>query len=46
MTEQDELEKLVLEKIKAKMDKIKANQQKLQGSFKDPTNHYVGKFHW
>lgn len=46
MTEQDELERQVLEKIKAKMDKIKANQQKLQGNFKDPTNHYAGKFYW
>lgn len=44
MTEQEEEERKVLEKIKAKMDRIKANQQKIQGaSYKDTTNHYVGK---
>ncbi|XP_064212898.1 piezo-type mechanosensitive ion channel component isoform X20 [Tribolium castaneum] len=42
MTEQEEQERRVLEKIKAKMDRIKANQQKIQGSsYKDSENHYV-----
>lgn len=41
---QDEQEKKILEKIKVKMDRIKANQQKIQGPmFKDTTNHFVGK---
>lgn len=41
---QDEQEKKILEKIKVKMDRIKANQQKIQGpAFKDTTNHFVGK---
>lgn len=45
MTEQEEQERRVLEKIKAKMDRIKANQQKIQGSsYKDSQNHYVGKY--
>lgn len=41
---QDEQEKKILEKIKVKMDRIKANQQKIQGpAFKDTKNHFVGK---
>lgn len=44
MIEQEEQERKILEKIKAKMDKIKANQQKIQGpGFKDTKNHFVGK---
>jgi len=44
MIEQEEHERWILEKIRAKMDRIKANQQKIQGAgYKDTTNHYVGK---
>lgn len=43
MHEQDEQERRILEKIKAKMDRIKATQQKLQGPFTSTENHYVGK---
>lgn len=44
MSQKGEQERRILEKIKLKMDKIKANQQKIQGpSFKDPTSHFVGK---
>lgn len=42
--EQHEQETRILEKIKAKMDKIKANQQKIHGpDFKDTSKHFVGK---
>ncbi|KAK9732190.1 Piezo [Popillia japonica] len=41
MHEQDEQERRILEKIKAKMDRIKATQQKLQGPFTSTENHYV-----
>lgn len=45
MSIQDDQEKKILHKIKVKMDRIKANQQKMQGpAFKEPTNHFVGKF--
>lgn len=41
---QENVEKTVLEKLKFKMDKIKANQQKIQGpSYKEPKIHKVGK---
>ena len=34
----------VLEKIKRKMDRIKRNQQRIQGPcYQEPNNHYVGK---
>lgn len=39
-----EQEGKILEKIKQKMDRIKANQQKIQGpSYQDATNHFVGE---
>ncbi|KAI4464688.1 hypothetical protein MML48_3g00017133 [Holotrichia oblita] len=41
MHEQDEQERRILEKIKAKMDRIKATQQKMQGPFTSTNNHYV-----
>lgn len=41
MKEQEETEKLVLEKIREKMERIKANQQKIQGDRTLSTNHYV-----
>lgn len=45
MTEQDEQERRILEKIKAKMDKIKANQQKIhETGYKDTSSHFVGKY--
>lgn len=45
MNEQEESERKILEKIKAKMDKIKASQKRIHGpSFKDTTNHFVGKY--
>lgn len=44
MHEQDEQERRILEKIKAKMDRIKATQQKMQGPFQSTSNHYVGEF--
>lgn len=38
--EQQETEKRILEKIKNKMDRIKASQKKFQGpTYKEPTNH-------
>lgn len=41
---QENVEKTVLEKLKFKMDKIKANQQRIQGpSYKEPQAHKVGK---
>lgn len=45
MQEKEEQEKQVLEKIKAKMDRIKATQQKIQGPKyeDDETSHYIGK---
>lgn len=42
--EQQESEKKILEKIKNKMDRIKASQKRIQGpNFQEPTSHYVGK---
>lgn len=42
--DQTEEERRILEKIKVKMDKIKANQQKIQGPlYKEPADHFVGK---
>ncbi|XP_011693697.1 PREDICTED: piezo-type mechanosensitive ion channel component 2-like [Wasmannia auropunctata] len=39
---QENVEKTVLEKLKFKMDKIKANQQRIQGpSYRDPQAHKV-----
>lgn len=46
MHQQEELEHKILEKIKAKMDRIKATQQKMQQpSYKTTNSHYVGKEH-
>lgn len=43
--EQEELERKVLEKIKTKMDRIKATQQKLQDNvYQDSKNHFVGMY--
>jgi piezo-type mechanosensitive ion channel component 1/2 len=45
MMSQDEQEKKILFKIKMKMDRIKANQQKLQGpAYKEPGDHFAGKY--
>lgn len=44
MVEQENAEKKILEKIRHKMERIKANQQRIQGpNYQDTTNHYVGK---
>ena len=44
--EQQETEKKILEKIKNKMDRIKASQKKLQGpNYREPANHFQGKNH-
>lgn len=41
---QENVEKNVLEKLKFKMDKIKADQQRIQGpSYHEPATHKVGK---
>lgn len=41
---QEGVEKNVLQKLKFKMDKIKANQRKIQGpSYREPQIHKVGK---
>lgn len=43
--DQENQEKAVLQKIKFKMDKIKANQRKIQGpSYKEPRTHKIGKY--
>lgn len=43
--DQENLEKAVLQKIKFKMDKIKANQRKIQGpSYREPKTHKIGMF--
>ncbi|XP_049832005.1 piezo-type mechanosensitive ion channel component isoform X1 [Schistocerca gregaria] len=39
--EQQEQEHQILEKIKRKMERIKATQQKVQGALKEPTNHFA-----
>lgn len=45
MRDQEACEHSILEKIKMKMDRIKANQQKIQGpGFKEVNDHYVGKY--
>lgn len=54
--EQLEGERKILEKIKYKMDRIKASQQKVQGpSYKEPGSHFTGQpsqwficvfYHW
>ncbi|XP_065164464.1 piezo-type mechanosensitive ion channel component isoform X3 [Atheta coriaria] len=42
MTEQDSAEKRIIQKIKTKMDRIKANQQKILGpTYKDPETHFI-----
>lgn len=44
IVKQENLEKAILQKLKAKMDKIKANQRKIQGpSYRTPAAHKVGK---
>lgn len=46
MLVQEEQEKRILEKIKVKMERIKANQKKIQGAMtKEPHHHDDGKFH-
>lgn len=41
---QENIEKTVLQKLKFKMEKIKANQRKIQGpNYKEPQRHQVGK---
>lgn len=45
--EQLEAERKILEKIKYKMDRIKASQQKIQGpNYKEPNNHFTGQCLW
>lgn len=47
MKEQVEEEKNILEKIKMKMDRIKRNQQKIQGAnYKENPSHFVGELRW
>lgn len=42
---QQQIEKTVLEKIKNKMDSIKAAQKRIQGvQPKEPANHHIGKY--
>lgn len=41
---QAQREEEILQKIKQKMDRIKANQQKLQPGTSTPKTHYQGKF--
>ncbi|KAL7286394.1 hypothetical protein TKK_0019346 [Trichogramma kaykai] len=44
--EQENVEKAILQKIKFKMDKIKANQRKIQGpNYKEPKIHKVDKLY-
>ena len=41
--EQENTEKAALQKLKFKMDKIKANQRKIQGpSYREPATHKIG----
>lgn len=45
MAQKGEQEDKILEKIKNKMDRIKAHQQKIQGpNFKEPGSHFVGEY--
>lgn len=47
MAQKAEQEAKILEKIKHKMDRIKAHQQKIQGpNFKEPSSHFVGEYSW
>lgn len=47
MNVQEETEKKILEKIKLKMERIKANQKKVQGAIaKDPIHHDAGKIYY
>lgn len=41
---QAQREEEILQKIKQKMDRIKANQQKLQPAITSPKQHYQGKW--
>lgn len=41
---QAQREEEILQKIKQKMDRIKANQQKLQPTMSTPKTHYQGKY--
>lgn len=41
---QAQREEEILQKIKQKMDRIKANQQKLQPALTAPKTHYQGKY--
>lgn len=41
---QAQREEEILQKIKQKMDRIKANQQKLQPALAAPKTHYQGKY--
>lgn len=41
---QAQREEEILQKIKQKMDRIKANQQKLQPALSTPKTHYQGKY--
>lgn len=44
MKVQEDQEGKILEKIKVKMERIKANQKKIQGAMaKDPRHHDAGK---
>lgn len=44
---QEEQEVKILEKIKVKMERIKANQKKIQGVMtKEPHHHDIGKLTW
>lgn len=44
IVEQDNTEKAALQKLKFKMDRIKANQRKIQGpSYSEPATHKIGK---
>jgi hypothetical protein len=43
--EQENQEHRILEKIRVKMERIKATQQKIQGPmYKEPEGHHVGEF--
>jgi hypothetical protein len=45
--EQEHHERRILEKIRVKMERIKATQQKIQGPvFKEPESHHAGKSTW
>lgn len=47
ITEQEDIERAGLQKIKFKMDKIKANQRKIQGlGYKEPKTHHIGMYNY